>query len=452
MSENLPATKADEIAVPIIDANATQQLGSGVDSAAKVPEERAVAEEAVEGSPAGNTPTPTAAAAATNGTSESVAPTNRSSVDATTTTSTSTTTLEAKTEIPSVTNADTKSKNVSELGVDNSSHSKNNNTNPSKKTTTKQSSNAVVGTSTSGNNDKPDAGETTIANPSSSSSTTTSAAATSTATIPLSQQHPSNAKQLQQPTPSSTQAAASKPTLFAPPPQALSSGAAPQPTSNHIMDNFDDDDYSDSNDTLLTMSFNQDGGCLAIGTGSGFRICNVHPYQETFRRYLGGGGGGGDGSHAIEGGTFRRRYHSPSADLANVPLPHFGIIVSSFLTPPFSPSLSILAGIAHIEMLYRTNLLALTGHSNSPMYPPNKVFVYDDHLQRPIGELSFRQKVLTTKLRRDRIVIVLRDRVYIYNFSDLVSVYNCEARCTNKYGATSSNPLCHSSLLACRLY
>lgn len=79
------------------------------------------------------------------------------------------------------------------------------------------------------------------------------------------------------------------------------------------------------------------------------------------------------------------------------------------------------AGIAHVEMLYRTNLLALTGHSTSPQYPPNKVLIYDDHLQQPIGELSFRQKVLTTKLRRDRIVVVLRDRVYIYNFSDLVS-------------------------------
>jgi len=77
------------------------------------------------------------------------------------------------------------------------------------------------------------------------------------------------------------------------------------------------------------------------------------------------------------------------------------------------------AGIAHIEMLYRTNLLALTGHSASPQYPPNKVLIYDDHLQRTIGELSFRQRVLTTKLRRDRIVVVLRDRVYIYNFSDL---------------------------------
>ena len=72
-------------------------------------------------------------------------------------------------------------------------------------------------------------------------------------------------------------------------------------------------------------------------------------------------------------------------------------------------------------MLYRTNLLALTGHSTSPQYPPNKVLIYDDHRQRTIGELSFRQKVLTIKLRRDRIVVVLRDRVYIYNFSDLVS-------------------------------
>ena len=158
-----------------------------------------------------------------------------------------------------------------------------------------------------------------------------------------------------------------------------------------IEQDFDSDQYSDKNDTLLTMSFNQDGGCLAIGTASGFRICNVHPYQETFRRNLGfqqpssssssspngvGGGGGSNGS----------------------------------------------GGIARIEMLYRTNLLALTGHHSTAshsQYPPNKVLIYDDHSQRTIGELSFRQKILVTKLRRDRIVVVLRDRVYVYNFSDL---------------------------------
>lgn len=146
-----------------------------------------------------------------------------------------------------------------------------------------------------------------------------------------------------------------------------------------IEQDFDSDQYSDKNDTLLTMSFNQDGGCLAIGTASGFRICNVHPFQETFRRNLG--------------------FQIPTASSSNGG-----------------------GGIARIEMLYRTNLLALTGHHSTAshsQYPPNKVLIYDDHSQRTIGELSFRQKILVTKLRRDRIVVVLRDRVYVYNFSDL---------------------------------
>lgn len=152
------------------------------------------------------------------------------------------------------------------------------------------------------------------------------------------------------------------------------------------------DQYSDKNDTLLGMSFNQDGGCLAVGTASGFRICNVYPFQETNRRNLGfqqqqqrqqstsldgdgGGGGGGAGG----------------------------------------------GGIARIEMLYRTNLMALTGHHSTAshsQYPPNKVLIYDDHYQRNVGQITFRQKVLVTKLRRDRIVVVLRDRVYVYNFVD----------------------------------
>lgn len=49
---------------------------------------------------------------------------------------------------------------------------------------------------------------------------------------------------------------------------------------------------TDKDDTLHTMSFNQDGGCLSVGTGSGFRICNVHPFVETIRRKLDGVGGG----------------------------------------------------------------------------------------------------------------------------------------------------------------
>lgn len=129
------------------------------------------------------------------------------------------------------------------------------------------------------------------------------------------------------------------------------------------------DSSNDDNDQLLTLSFNQDGGCVAVGTANGFRICNVSPFQETFRRTFSSNNGGG--------------------------------------------------GIGSIEMLFRCNLLALVGGGTNPQYPPNKVLIWDDHLGKPIGELIFRQRVLAVRLRRDRICVALSDQVYVYNFGNL---------------------------------
>lgn len=42
--------------------------------------------------------------------------------------------------------------------------------------------------------------------------------------------------------------------------------------------------------SLLFMTFNQDYGCLACGTNSGFIIYNVDPFRETFRRVFTNGG------------------------------------------------------------------------------------------------------------------------------------------------------------------
>jgi len=153
--------------------------------------------------------------------------------------------------------------------------------------------------------------------------------------------------------------------------QTTASRPAQRPHSMDESEEFLKDSYSDNNDTLLAMNFNQDGGCLAVGTGSGFRICNVFPFQEVCRRQLGGSVTDGAG-----------------------------------------------ASISQIELLYRTNLSALSGQSNSPSFPPNKVLIWDDHVGNIRGELSYRQKVLNVKLRKDRIVVVLRDRIYIYSFYD----------------------------------
>lgn len=45
--------------------------------------------------------------------------------------------------------------------------------------------------------------------------------------------------------------------------------------------------------------------------------------------------------------------------------------------------------------------------------------IWDDHQSRCIGELSFRSDVKAVRLRRDRVVVVLTQRIYVYRFSDL---------------------------------
>ncbi|KAJ6876754.1 autophagy-related protein 18a-like isoform X1 [Populus alba x Populus x berolinensis] len=68
-----------------------------------------------------------------------------------------------------------------------------------------------------------------------------------------------------------------------------------------------------------------------------------------------------------------------------------------FDTDPFKPSfrreLDTHGGIGLVAMLYRCNLFCLVGGGPDPIYPRNKVMIWDDHVSRCIGELSFRSEV-----------------------------------------------------------
>ena len=175
---------------------------------------------------------------------------------------------------------------------------------------------------------------------------------------------------------------------------------------------------------VLYVGFNQDQGCFACGTDSGFRIFNCDPFKQTYRR----------GARA---GTLA----SVPCTARTCPNP-LGVRGADF------PN----GGIGIVEMLFRCNILALVGGGRNPRYPPNKVMVWDDHQNRCIGELSsppritphrrassppprmevaaaargtqppppswaagelsFRSEVKAVRMSRERVVVVLEYKIY----------------------------------------
>ncbi|CAA3016768.1 autophagy-related 18a-like [Olea europaea subsp. europaea] len=150
-----------------------------------------------------------------------------------------------------------------------------------------------------------------------------------------------------------------------------------------------------STPALLHVSFNQDYGCFAAGIDRGFRIYNCDPFREIFRRDFDGNG-----------------------------------------------------GIGAVEMLFRCNILALVGGGDSPQYPLNKVMIWDDHQSRCIGELSFRSEVRGVRLRRDRIVVILEQKIFVYNFADLKLLHQIET-IANPKGLCAVSHVAGSFVLVC---
>jgi WD40 repeat protein len=116
-------------------------------------------------------------------------------------------------------------------------------------------------------------------------------------------------------------------------------------------------------DQMLYVSFNQDSSCFAIGTQRGFKIYSSYPLKNAYERILDG-------------------------------------------------------GIGIVEMLYKSNIIALVGGGHSPKYNKNKVIIWDDYQNKIISELKFTTSVLNVKLKRDKIFVVCSRRIFIFNLQN----------------------------------
>ncbi|KAK4476704.1 hypothetical protein RD792_015864 [Penstemon davidsonii] len=134
-----------------------------------------------------------------------------------------------------------------------------------------------------------------------------------------------------------------------------------------------------SSPSILNLSFNNNNGCFSVATTNGFIIYTIDPFTHIFTRDF----------------------------------PNNG-------------------GIAVAQILLRTNILVLVGGGPSPQFPLNKVMIWDDNQSRSIGELSFRSNVKSVRLRCDCIIVVLLQKILVYNFSDLTLMHEIETAKNHK--------------------
>lgn len=110
----------------------------------------------------------------------------------------------------------------------------------------------------------------------------------------------------------------------------------------------------------------------------------------------------------------------------------FSVYNSEPITKRFTRQSPAFSGIALITMLYKSNIFALVGSDpESKQFPPNKVVLWDDLQGKMIAEFEFHANVVAVKMRRDTIMIVVNNKTFIYNFSDLKLLKNYD---------TTSNP------------
>ena len=93
--------------------------------------------------------------------------------------------------------------------------------------------------------------------------------------------------------------------------------------------------------------------------------------------------------------------------------------------------------LAKIVPMHSSSLLFLVGGGRSPLYPPNKIVVWDDKQGKAVAELEYNERVAGLACRRGWLVVALKKRVLIYQITkDKIERWGAEWKtCLNERGA-----------------
>ncbi|KPV75093.1 uncharacterized protein RHOBADRAFT_53988 [Rhodotorula graminis WP1] len=146
-----------------------------------------------------------------------------------------------------------------------------------------------------------------------------------------------------------------------------------------------------SNPDLLSVSFNQDSTCIATGSRKGYTITNCDPFGKVYGR--------SDGATSI------------------------------------------------VEMLFCTSLVALVGAGDRPASSTRRLQIVNTKRQSTICELTFPTTILAVKLNRRRLVVVLEERIYVYDISNMKLLHEIETS-PNPQAICALSPSSENSYLA----
>jgi len=89
-------------------------------------------------------------------------------------------------------------------------------------------------------------------------------------------------------------------------------------------------------------------------------------------------------------------------------------------------------------MMYKTNIFGLVGGGKNPKYTPNKVILWDDYQTKILNEFKLTSSVKNLKLKKDKIIIVCEQRIYVYSADKYKLIETIETY-KNEIGAIGVN-------------